>query len=1060
MPSAPPNGFDPEQYRPQPDPAVHLLDRGPAEPDARYLLAHDETNAALVISQNDKQLWDLFDGERSVRDICADYLEQHQALALTRIYTLIHSLWERGMLRDDPQFADQMQDLRRPQRFRLHHLFGVPIPGTDKLIRGCGRLLRYIPFHSWPVIAILLLLGGAGIVLSQRTPVEVPFLVTASPYHVYVGKGRPWKWRVHPEAYTARSDPESVARLEVLERDYSRLVVLPQSYGLGLVLLLILHLVASFCREFARSSVVAGYTGRAPPLHLVVTYGIPAFRALTPWHLGLPRRKRLLCDCFGLLFELGLAAVLFALLPLVSGALGRELMTKLGWICYARTFFHLAPLEGSDLQTIMGDWSNLRNFRRRAMGFLRKRLCSAVVSDRPMSREERIYTTFLITALAWLFVAAHLGLVLMEQHQAEIRELILNLKSVSWWTLTAIVLIGIPVLVTSILALAWVLHWLWTWILEQPRLRSPVSFVGAAVFIILTTTGFFEISRRQDLLGRGLLTTLVYAINLILVILTMYQVKRHVPHEKGHTRVKLLVIFCLALATGLAVVARRLHVSSSLIMPLTAIVLLAAAAYLIVSFAKGQHVLARWATDYGPAELSTTGGCLLLGVAAGLQLNAVTHGAEFSRFTLMTAMGLALTATGQAAWLRALGTVERCGFSLAISPHVPDGRALTNICNYILDRIGQITKTHFGREALDRLEKQVRNQCSFLDFTFREPYFPNQTEPDQLADIYREMILCCHSNLSHDHSVRFAEAAFKQVFRQVHWQAKTILDKYVLAGTPWENRFRKEIAVDLKARRAMLNGITMFQDLSTAQKNLLVQYMAIERYAPGDLIIRQGDLGDTSYILVAGEVQVEEEDLSSERHILALLHEGDFFGEAALLDDVRRVASIRATSQVAVLCLQKDDLERIELRSPETVQIIRERLQTYQVLLRIPLFSDLPTNLLRTVLPRIESQVMAPGETVIKQGDRGREFYLIKSGSVEVLKTDDEGERRKVATLSAGSYFGEIALLKNVPRTATVQTATETELYVISTEDFLRLLSGSRLFAMNLSAVGEMRLLA
>ena len=204
-------------------------------------------------------------------------------------------------------------------------------------------------------------------------------------------------------------------------------------------------------------------------------------------------------------------------------------------------------------------------------------------------------------------------------------------------------------------------------------------------------------------------------------------------------------------------------------------------------------------------------------------------------------------------------------------------------------------------------------------------------------------------------------------------------------------------------------------------------------------------------------VQVEETDLTGTTHIAAVLGEGSFFGEAALLDETRRTAGVRARTRTMLLCLRRDDLDQFASRCPAAVRTIRERLKTFQHLLRIPIFSDLPTNLLRSILPRVEERRAMPREAIVREGDDGRELYLITAGAFEVVR-EENGRDEKVGELYAGDYFGEIALIENVPRTATVRARSTGTLLVVSADDFLRLLSGSRNFAVNLHDLGDRRL--
>jgi CRP-like cAMP-binding protein len=78
------------------------------------------------------------------------------------------------------------------------------------------------------------------------------------------------------------------------------------------------------------------------------------------------------------------------------------------------------------------------------------------------------------------------------------------------------------------------------------------------------------------------------------------------------------------------------------------------------------------------------------------------------------------------------------------------------------------------------------------------------------------------------------------------------------------------------------------------------------------------------------------------------------------------------------------------------------------------------------------------GDVVIRQGDQGETAYIIQSGRVEILKGN-----KKVGELGTGDFFGEIALVSDVKRTATVRCLSACELTVLSRDDFQALSVGS-----------------
>jgi CRP-like cAMP-binding protein len=101
----------------------------------------------------------------------------------------------------------------------------------------------------------------------------------------------------------------------------------------------------------------------------------------------------------------------------------------------------------------------------------------------------------------------------------------------------------------------------------------------------------------------------------------------------------------------------------------------------------------------------------------------------------------------------------------------------------------------------------------------------------------------------------------------------------------------------------------------------------------------------------------------------------------------------------------------------------------------VPLFEHCSRRELGKIAGITDEMAVDDGKVLITEGDRGREFFVIISGEVEVRRRG-----RKLATLGPGTYFGEIALLSQQPRTATVSALTPLRVLVIADKAFVDLL--------------------
>jgi MFS family permease/antitoxin (DNA-binding transcriptional repressor) of toxin-antitoxin stability system len=133
---------------------------------------------------------------------------------------------------------------------------------------------------------------------------------------------------------------------------------------------------------------------------------------------------------------------------------------------------------------------------------------------------------------------------------------------------------------------------------------------------------------------------------------------------------------------------------------------------------------------------------------------------------------------------------------------------------------------------------------------------------------------------------------------------------------------------------------------------------------------------------------------------------------------------------------------------PATVLILSPRIRALDRAVRIPeqelsilrsvdLFAPLANPMIEAVASRLRHVEVPPGAVIMRKGEPGNRFYVIADGEVEVTR-----DGRPVARLGPGAYFGEIALLRDVPRTATVTATTPTTLLVLERADFLEAVTG------------------
>ncbi|MBI3399238.1 MAG: cyclic nucleotide-binding domain-containing protein [Deltaproteobacteria bacterium] len=227
----------------------------------------------------------------------------------------------------------------------------------------------------------------------------------------------------------------------------------------------------------------------------------------------------------------------------------------------------------------------------------------------------------------------------------------------------------------------------------------------------------------------------------------------------------------------------------------------------------------------------------------------------------------------------------------------------------------------------------------------------------------------------------------------------------------------------------------LFSDLTKDELLAIIGKVKHHIISPGVFIFREGDKGDSIYIINSGTVDIIGKDKKGHDVTLATLKEGDFFGEFGFFSNAKREASVRGSSPVSILEIIKGDVDAI-IEKHKRVAVVLFDFYKERVVDRLmalsPIFEPLTPADRKTVLARLTSQKFEQGVNIVKEGEVGDTMYLIKTGEVNVWVQDPAKGKVVMATLSEGDFFGEIALATARPRVANVTAVTNTELILFS----------------------------
>lgn len=230
---------------------------------------------------------------------------------------------------------------------------------------------------------------------------------------------------------------------------------------------------------------------------------------------------------------------------------------------------------------------------------------------------------------------------------------------------------------------------------------------------------------------------------------------------------------------------------------------------------------------------------------------------------------------------------------------------------------------------------------------------------------------------------------------------------------------------------AILKICWLFSELDKANMDIIVDAM-IEKEIPADnRIIQEGDDGACMYVIEKGSFECKKM-ISGEEKVVKTCAKGDFFGELALLYNCPRAASVEAREAAVLWELDRETFNAIV---KEASMKKREKYENF--LKGVALLQEVGNFERSALADSLHMETVAAGSVVISQGDSGDRFYLVESGALTATK--DAGTR-DVMKYKEGDYFGELALLKNEFRAATVVADSDCQLLWLDSKTFKSLL--------------------
>ncbi|MFM8552767.1 MAG: cyclic nucleotide-binding and patatin-like phospholipase domain-containing protein [Nitrospiraceae bacterium] len=260
---------------------------------------------------------------------------------------------------------------------------------------------------------------------------------------------------------------------------------------------------------------------------------------------------------------------------------------------------------------------------------------------------------------------------------------------------------------------------------------------------------------------------------------------------------------------------------------------------------------------------------------------------------------------------------------------------------------------------------------------------------------------------------------------------------------------------------ALLASVELFHGLDPSTLCKLEQEMESVRLASGEILFRRGDPADSLYLVVNGGLQVVFERADGFEQVLGQVASGGCLGEIALLAGQPRSATVRASHPSELLRLTKAGFDRFLAQHPDIKEHL-ERLaisrQSSRYLASMDLFRGIDQSAIDQVMENSGWLRLSGGDILFRQGDPADCLYTVVNGRLEAIIQAEDGGEPTVRPIGRGTCVGEMALLTDAPRSATVRAVRDSELIRLPKAAFDHLLHAYPQAAVELSRTLARRL--
>lgn len=302
------------------------------------------------------------------------------------------------------------------------------------------------------------------------------------------------------------------------------------------------------------------------------------------------------------------------------------------------------------------------------------------------------------------------------------------------------------------------------------------------------------------------------------------------------------------------------------------------------------------------------------------------------------------------------------------------------------------------------------------------------------------------SSFEDDSEDEVSDSEFERRIMQAHNEVNPTHFRFaVSAEASNRNRDAKNAKVKVTKKpeneREMILGFLnknfLFSQLEPKDKEMLVDAMDTVSYRKGKVIIKQGDYGNHLYIVSEGFLRCTKIDPETQKEVFLINYvKGNVFGELSLLYNTPRAATIEAQTDAVVYALDRETFNAIVRTS-----VIKRHELFAELVQKVDFLQSLSQIQRDKICDCLMTEDFKKGDYVIAEGDEASKIYFLLEGNAETLKKNAKGINEKVFEFGPNDYFGELALINNNKRSASIRITSKTaKVASLDKDSFFRLL--------------------